>query len=163
MPRSYCTVQDVKEYLPPNVVSEGTNPFPNPRNPAPETLTVATVNFYIQQACGHIDAALGSIYDVPLAKTNMGGDIKYPDPISEMAAVMAAALIFEQRLQGADRQRSELVEQRVKEFKADLNAIKNGEVVLWGQRRTRGSRFVRNTLYNAPLNPAEGGRSKSEG
>jgi hypothetical protein len=29
MPRSYCTTNDVKQYLPPNVVTEGDNPIPN--------------------------------------------------------------------------------------------------------------------------------------
>jgi hypothetical protein len=37
MPRSYCSVSDVKQYLPPNVVTEGDNPVPYFRNPTPES------------------------------------------------------------------------------------------------------------------------------
>ena len=66
MSRKYCSVQDVKQYLPKNIVIEGQNPDPNPFNPAPETLPSINIEFFIEQACIEIDAALAAIYDVPL-------------------------------------------------------------------------------------------------
>ncbi|MEY4573713.1 MAG: hypothetical protein RLZ10_3019, partial [Bacteroidota bacterium] len=65
MPRAYCTTSDVKQYLPPNVVTEGDNPTPNFRNPAPETATNIDLDFFIEQASSQIDANLSIQYDVP--------------------------------------------------------------------------------------------------
>ena len=47
MPRSYCTTNDVKQYLPPNVVTEGDNPIPNFRNPTPESASNINLDFFI--------------------------------------------------------------------------------------------------------------------
>ena len=52
MARAYCSTEDVKQYLPPNIVSEGENPVPNFRNPAPETDKNVDIEFFIQQAKG---------------------------------------------------------------------------------------------------------------
>ena len=165
MSRAYCTTTDVLKYLPKSIVVQGTNPTPNPRNPSPETLPVSTapdsasIADFIQQACQVIDASLGTQYDVPLKKVNQGGDVGYPNPVSMLAAIMAADLIFEQRLLGADRQRSESEKQRSEWVQEQIAAIQNGELRLFGQRSTRGSRFVRNTLNTVPHNPASGGKS----
>jgi hypothetical protein len=48
MARAYCSTEDVKQYLPPNIVSEGENPVPNFRNPAPETAKNVDIEFFIQ-------------------------------------------------------------------------------------------------------------------
>ena len=56
MPRSYCSTNDVKQYLPPNVVTEGDNPIPNFRNPTPESASNINLDFFIQQASAEIDA-----------------------------------------------------------------------------------------------------------
>ena len=48
MPRSYCTTNDVKQYLPPNVVTEGDNPIPNFRNPTPESASNINLDFFIR-------------------------------------------------------------------------------------------------------------------
>ena len=61
MPRSYCSVSDVKQYLPPNVVTEGDNPVPNFRNPTPEPASNIDIDFFIQQASAEIDANLDTI------------------------------------------------------------------------------------------------------
>ena len=58
MARSYCNTDQVKQYLPPNVVTEGSNPNPNFRNPAPETASNVNLDFFIQQASAQIDANL---------------------------------------------------------------------------------------------------------
>ena len=56
MARAYCTVADVKKYLPQNIITEGQNPDPNPFNPSPETLPVVNIEFFIEQACIQIDS-----------------------------------------------------------------------------------------------------------
>jgi hypothetical protein len=66
MARSYCSVNDLKKYLPPNVVVEGDNPTPNYRNPAPETAANIDLEYYINQASSEIDANLAVHYDIPL-------------------------------------------------------------------------------------------------
>ena len=81
MARAYCSTEDVKQYLPPNIVSEGENPVPNFRNPAPETAKNVDIEFFIQQASNQIDANLATQYDVPLKQVNMGGEVSYPHPI----------------------------------------------------------------------------------
>ena len=48
MARAYCSTEDVKQYLPPNIVSEGENPVPNFRNPAPETAKNVDIEFFAQ-------------------------------------------------------------------------------------------------------------------
>ncbi len=47
MARAYCNTDQVKQYLPPNVVTEGSNPNPNFRNPAPETASNVNLDFFI--------------------------------------------------------------------------------------------------------------------
>ncbi len=163
MARSYCVNADVKSYLPNNLVTEGSNPTPNPLNPAPETVRTVDIDFWVQQACSDIDSALGTMYDVPLKQVNQGGDVSYPAPIPRVAALLAAEMIYERVLQGADRQRSEAQKEREKWAHDELAAIQNGERKLYGQRTTRGSRFIRNTLFDAPRNPAEGRRTRGNG
>lgn len=162
MARSYCSDTDVKQYLPEGIVSEGENPTPNPMNPAPETLMDIDIDFFIQQACAHIDGALATQYDVPLVQTNIGGVVGYPVPIPSIAALLASQMIWEQRLQGADRQRSDSQKEREAWAHAELAKIQNGERLLLGQVSLRANRFMRNTLMNAPRNPAVGGKSESK-
>jgi len=162
MARNYCDEASVKQYLPDGVVTEGSNPTPDPMNPSPETLTNVDVDFFIQQACSHIDGALATQYDVPLVKTNQGGDVGYPPPIPSIAALLASQMIWEQRLQGADRQRSDSQKEREAWAHAELARIQNGERLLLGQVNLRANRFVRNTLMNVPRNPASGGKSDTK-
>lgn len=158
--RKYCSVDDVVQFLPPNIITEDQVTTPNPLNPAPETLTNIDMEYYIEQASNRIDSALATIYDVPLKKINQGGDIVYPNPISVIAAILTSQMIFEQRLQGADRVRSESQKEREKWAENELLLIQNGERRLYGIRNTRGNRFIRGTLPGIPFNPAEGRRSK---
>ena len=72
MARSYCSTEDLKQYLPPNVVTEGDNPTPNFRNPTPESAANVDLDFFIQQASADIDANLATQYDVPLKQVNIG-------------------------------------------------------------------------------------------
>jgi hypothetical protein len=160
MPRSYCSVADVKQYLPQNIIIEGQNPDPNPFNPAPETLPSVNIEFFIDQACIQIDSALASIYDVPLKQINFGGDVDYPPPIPAVSALLAAQMIWEQRLQGSDSQRSESQKEREKWAQNELTLIQNGERRLVGQRATRGNRYVRNTALDIPKNPVKDGKSQ---
>lgn len=160
MPRLYCSKEDVKKYLPPNIVVEGSNPNPNYRNPTDESVLNIDIDYFIEQASDEIDAALSTQYDVPLKKINFDGIACYPKPILEIAAVFAAARIFEQKLQGADRQYSDSIKSRVEFVYQQLYKIQNGELRILGNRNTRGDRFVRSTIRNIARNPAEGGRSK---
>jgi len=160
MARAYCQESDVISYLPPNVTIQGSNPNLNFRNPSPETVTDIKIDYFIQQACDLIDAALATQYDIPLIQKRIGGDKRFPPPIPEIAAIWAAQLIWSIPIQGADRQSSEEQKRRWEWAQMELAKIQNGEIRLIGQRNTRANRFVRNTLYNVPRNPAEGGRSK---
>ena len=160
MARSYCTTQDVKQYLPPNVVTEGDNPTPNFRNPTPESASNVNVDFFIKQASDQIDANLGTQYDVPLKQINLGGEVSYPHPIPVICAILAAQMYYMQALQGAEPQYSEAQKVRFDFAQNELVRIQNGELRLFGQRNLRGDRFVRSTLRGMPVNPAEGKRSK---
>jgi hypothetical protein len=162
MPRSYCSVSDVKQYLPPNVVTEGDNPVPNFRNPTPESASNIDIDFFIQQASAEIDANLATIYDVPLKQVNMGGDVSYPHPVPVICAILAAQMYYMQALQGSDAQYSEAQKVRFDFAQNQLVRIQNGEIRLFGQRNLRGDRFVRSTLRGIAINPTEGKRSKGQ-
>ena len=160
MARSYCTTQDVKQYLPPNVVTEGDNPTPNFRNPTPESASNVNFDFFIKQASDQIDANLGTQYDVPLKQINLGGEVSYPHPVPVICAILAAQMYYMQALQGAEPQYSDAQKIRFDFAQNELVRIQNGELRLFGQRNLRGDRFVRSTLRGMPVNPAEGKRSK---
>ena len=112
MPRAYCTIEDVTRYLPDNVRVEGTNPLPDPFDREPETLLTINIQFYILQASSVIESALKSLYDVPFRLVNEGGVRTYPTPLPQINALLAAMMIYEQRLQGADRARSDSQKER---------------------------------------------------
>ena len=160
MARGYCNTDQVKQYLPPNVVTEGTNPNPNFRNPAPETASNVNLDFFIGQASAQIDANLAIIYDVPLKQMNIGGEVSYPHPIPVICAILAAQMYYSQALQGADKQFSDAQKERFEFAMNELVRIQNGEIRLFGQRNTRGDRFVRSTLRGIPNNPRKDGSSK---
>jgi phage gp36-like protein len=162
MPRSYCSVSDVKQYLPPNVVTEGDNPVPNFRNPTPESASNIDIDFFVQQASAEIDANLATIYDVPLKQVNIGGDVSYPHPVPVICAILAAQMYYMQALQGSDAQYSEAQKVRFDFAQNQLVRIQNGEIRLFGQRNLRGDRFVRSTLRGISINPTEGKRSKGQ-
>jgi phage gp36-like protein len=162
MPRSYCSVSDVKQYLPPNVVTEGDNPVPNFRNPTPESASNIDIDFFIQQASAEIDANLATIYDVPLKQVNIGGDVSYPHPVPVICAILSAQMYYMQALQGSDAQYSEAQKVRFDFAQNQIVRIQNGEIRLFGQRNLRGDRFVRSTLRGISINPTEGKRSKGQ-
>jgi phage gp36-like protein len=159
MARLYCSKEDVKKYLPPNITIEGDNPTPNYRNPTPESVYNIDLDYFIEQASDEIDGALATQYDVPLKKVNFDGEYKYPRPVQQISSILAATRIYEQKLQGADRQMSDSLKERLKWAYDQLYKIQNGEIRIFGNRNTRGDRFVRSTLRGAPKNPAEGGKS----
>ena len=152
MARAYCNTDDMKQYLPPNVLLEGDNPRPNFRNPSPETGTNYNLDFFIQQASAEIDAVMSTLYDVPLLQVNSGGEVGYPPIIVTICAILASQSYYSQALQGANNQFSE----------AQLIRIQNGEIRLFGQRSTRGDRFVRSTIRGVPTNPRKDGISKGK-
>jgi phage gp36-like protein len=156
----YCNVNDVKRYLPSAIVVEGNNPTPDPFDPNPENMKVIDIEQYIVDASSRIDMALSTMYDTPLKKINEGGIKDFPGAIRNICSILASQMIFEKELQGADRQRSESQKEREKWAEGELLLIQNGERRLKGQRCTRGSRFVRGTLYDIVKNPAVEGQSR---
>ena len=159
MARLYCSKEDVKKYLPPNVTVEGDNPNPDYRNPTPESVYNIDLDYFVEQASDEIDGALATQYDVPLKKVNIDGEYNYPKPIQQITSILSAARIYEQSLQGADRQMSDSVKERIKWAYLQLDRLQNGELRIYGIRNTRGSRFIRSTIQNVPRNPSEGGKS----
>ena len=71
-------------------------------------------------------------------------------------------MFYAQALQGADRQSSEAQKDRFEWAMNELVRIQNGEIRLFGQRNTRGDRFVRSTLRGIPTNPRKDGTSKGK-
>lgn len=158
--RGYCSENDVETYLPDNVQVSGTNPSPNWAAPNQDLVTTSDLDFFITAACDRIDAAIGTIYDVPAKMVAYDGIVDFPRPLRQINAILATQMLYEQKLQGGDHQKSESQKEREKWALEELAAIQNGERILQGLRATRGSRFVNSNLYNAPRNPAQGGRSK---
>lgn len=148
----YCTTTDVEQYLPENMHLEDTTQ-PTFGAPSGDNISSSTVEFYIEEASRHIDASLSTQYDVPLKQTNVAGQIQYPVPVPQITAILAAQLIYEKEMQGADKQSSDTIKERFKFAMNMLKAIQNGERRLIGIRHTIGSRFVTDTLWNAPNNP----------
>jgi hypothetical protein len=93
---------------------------------------------------------------------NMGGEVAYPHPVPVICAVLAAQMYYSQALQGADKQFSEAQKERFDFAMNELVRIQNGEIRLFGQRNTRGDRFVRSTLRGIPNNPRKDGSSKGK-
>jgi hypothetical protein len=162
MARAYCNTDDLKQYLPPNVLLEGDNPRPNFRNPSPETGTNYNLDFFIQQASAEIDAVLSTLYDVPLLQTNSGGEVGYPPIIVTICAILSSQSYYSQALQGSNNQFSEAQKDRFEWAMNELIRIQNGEIRLFGQRSTRGDRFVRSTIRGVPTNPRKDGISKGK-
>jgi len=159
MPTIYCTETDVRQYLPPNVTTEGDNPSPNFRNPSPETVSQQEIIYFIEQASRYVDSMLGTLFDVPFKKINQGGEVDVPRPIKQLTTIYAAQQIYAQKLQGADKQFSEAQKERENFAKDLLRRVQNGEVHIIGQRGNRGDRFVRSSLRGSPKNPAVDGKS----
>ena len=158
----YCDVNSVRKFLPSNLFVEGDNDNPTFGSPQSDNLSLDTIEFYIEMASGLIDAAIGTIYDVPLRETNRGGIIGYPQPIPYIASLLTARFIYEQVLQGSDNQKTEEQKEGEKRALNELKLVQNGERVLDHIRATKSSRYVTGTLYNAPFNPVNKD-NKSEG
>jgi len=150
----YCSAEDVRRYLPRNIVVEGENASPNPRNPRPETLDIDTINEFIEDACDYIDTEIGTIYNVPLQKTNIGGSVQYPPPIPSIAARLAAKFIFEQRLSSSDTQQGEFINNHYNQALRELNGVVTGTRRLIGQLGQMGNRFTRSAWHGIPPMPS---------
>lgn len=161
MPTLYCSETDVREYLPPNITTEGDNPNPSFRTPNPETLSQQDIIYFIEKTCEYIDSILGAQFDVPFKRVNQGGVVDFPKPIKYIAGIFAAQEIYAQKLQGADSSYSDAQAKRRLIAEDMLRRIQNGEMHLLGQRNNRGDRFVRSSLRSSPKNPADGGKSSA--
>lgn len=162
MPTLYCNEIDVRQYLPPNVTTEGDNPSPNFRDPSPETVSQSEIVYFIENASRYVDSILGALFDLPFKRVNQGGEVDFPRPIKIITSIYAAQDIYKQKLQGADKNFSEAQEKRAAFAEDLLIRIQNGEVHLIGQRGNRGDRFIRSSLRGSPKNPSVDGRSTSK-
>jgi hypothetical protein len=149
----YASAEDVRKYLPNAIVIQGENPTPNPRNPNPESLTLTDIEYYVEQSDAQINSILGAIYDTPFRKGNIGGEIKYPEPIVFISAVMAAWMIFQQRLSGADRTIGDFTERMYKIGMSRLDDILNGRIRLLDQDSYTAHRTIRSDLFPMPPTP----------
>jgi len=144
---AYCTVDDVRLYIPRAIRMEGDNPTPDPRDPNPESLTDDEIEEFISQADQYINARIGAIYDIPLRKTNIGGTLAYPSPIPSISARLSAKFIWQKRLAGADRETGNFVDKHYAEAMEELNDVIRGHVKVMGQDSFRSKRFAPSTWY----------------
>jgi len=151
----YCTANDVKRWLPKAVTTEGTaGSPPNTLHPNPVSLTDAEIDGYIRLADTDINSRLSAVYDVPLKKANLGGTVKYPDPVPLISARFTAMLIFQQRLSGAERQDAEWVKDNHGKAMDELMAMVAGHQRPENQDSTRSQRFARSDWFNIPPYPS---------
>jgi hypothetical protein len=143
----YCTYSDVRRLLPRAIKIQGENPNPHVLDPRPESLTTADIDAYIDYADSQINALVGAIYDVPLQESNQGGKVKFPEPVPFISAAMAAWMIFQQRLSGADKATGEYTERMYKVAMSRLQYIVNGQIILRGQTYLRSSRTIKGDLF----------------
>lgn len=152
---AYSAKSDVRLFLTRAVVMQGENPTPHPRDPRPESLLDTDTASYIAQADSIINGRISAIYDVPLRKSNIGGTVLYPYPISFISAVFSAWMIFQQRLSGSERASSDYTERMYKIATQQLDNIENGRIRLRGQDSYTSSRTVRSDLWAIPIRPSK--------
>ena len=152
----YCTANDVKRWLPKAITTQGTtgNP-PNVLHPNPVSITDLEIDGFIRLADSDINSRLSAVYDVPLRKANMGGVVKYPDPIPMISARFTAMLIFQQRLSGAERQDAEWVKTNYDNAVNELLAMVAGHQRVENQDSTRSQRFARSDWFHVPPYPSK--------
>jgi len=152
----YCSVSDVKRFLPKAVTVEGITPSPpNVLNPNPVSLSDTDISGFIALADSDINSRLSGVYDVPLKKVNMGGTVQFPPPIPMISARFAAMLIFQQRLSGAERQDAEWVKENFNRATDEMLDIEGGRQRLAGQYSTRAARFVKSDWFPIPPWPSK--------
>mgnify|MGYP001052398315 FL=1 len=148
---SYCTSTDVRRLLPDAVVIEGENTTPSITNPRPESIKIVEIDWYIEQADSIINAKLAAIYDIPLRKSNIGGLIKYPDPIPWTSAALTTYLIMTQRLSAGDRaESSKYVIDLYTRAQEVLDHVLNGNIRLMNQNSYTSHRTVKSDLFSIP-------------
>ena len=152
----YCTVNDVKMWLPKAVTVEGAaGSPPNMLHPNPVSITNSDIESYIRQADSDINSRLSAVYDVPLKKANMGGKVAYPDPIPLISARFTAMLIFQQRLSGSEKADAEWVRDNFDKAMNELTHIQAGHQRLENQDSARSSRFAYAGWYPVPPYPSK--------
>ncbi len=151
---AYCSTSDVTRYLPPEVVVEGDNPTPDPFDSAQETVQLDDITEYIVQADQIINGQLSTIHIVPLRQVNFGGTVGYPHPIPQISARIAAKLLWERALSGADRQHGEFIMTHYAQAMDQLQDVLTGHVRLLGHEGQMGSVFSRSSWHSVPPSPA---------
>ncbi len=159
---SYCEVTDLRRFLPREIVFEGENPTPNPRNSNPESLLEVDGEFYIEIAQDTIDGKLAAMYDVPLRKVNYGGRIVYPPPIRTICAMLAASSLFLERVSGADKMQSETAKEYYRIANQRLDNIANGIIRLTNQNSYIAHRTIKSDLFSRPPSPSADPASDSK-
>lgn len=158
----YCQQVDVRRLLPDAVVIEGENPNPNPRDERPESLTTIEIDWYISQADSIINGRLAPVFDIPLRLSNIGGIVKYPDPIPWVSAAITVWLIMTQRLSGGDRaDTSAYVEKLHQRAHLMLDQIFNGHIRLDNQNSYTSHRTIKSDLFAIPPGTSKDGASST--
>ena len=145
----YSSTTDVRKYLPRAIVIEGENPTPDPWDPSPESLITTDLVDYINKADNLIDSMVSSIYLTPLQAVNMGGDIVFPPPISEISAIYAAYMIFQERLSGSEKAAGEFTEKMYNWAENELRKIVARHYKLFGQDQLFGHTTIKFDLFSS--------------
>lgn len=152
----YCTLNDVKAYIP-EAIQTQPDPITPPSflHPNPVSITDDDLEIYIAQADQYINGELSTIYMTPLKKINLGGIVTYPHPIPSISARLTAKFLWEQRLTGADKAAGDFIDNHYKQAMNELNEIVRGNRRLAGQNGQMGSRFSRSSWHHIPPYPAK--------
>lgn len=151
---AYSEINDLKKYLPRSVLFEGDTVANNPRAAAVSTLLIVDAGDFIALADEIIDAKLSSIFDVPLRKVNHGGQITYPPVIRNVSAMLAAHMIFQERLSGSEKMEGEFTNKLYNVAMQRLDNVANGEIRLRGQNSYTAHRTIKSDLFTRPPNPS---------
>lgn len=151
---AYCTTTDVINLLPKNIASKITD-----TNIIQKPITTADIETYIAWADDQIDSAISIVYITPLKKIitiapSGVESVDYPDPIKTTSSMLAAHLIYQKLF--AESQNPDTKPKYSEEYEKlalnNINAIRNGSLILKGQRQI-GKRYLRQESRDAPRLP----------
>ena len=152
---SYCTVDDVRNIVPKNIVI-GTNLLKGGVN-----VLESQVEFWISKMAGVIDGYLSSFYRIPLKKYKEPDWEQdpitftefYPPPIPLTNARLAAAMIYDNIIMANQEPNVSDWGTNIRALAFDdLAEIQSGLIQLKNQDMT-GRRFVRQELFDASRAP----------
>lgn len=151
---AYSNTADVVNLLPNNIalaISDDTV--------IQKPITLADIEKYITWADQQIDSAISIIYKTPIkriATIAASGQetVDYPDPIRTTSSMLAAHLVYQKLFAESQNpdQKPKYSEEYEKIALNNINAIRNGSLILKGQRQI-GKRYLRQESRDAPKLP----------